>query len=149
MCYSDEELAALHLETDSSDVQDKSEDIRPWHSKTDPEEEFVEINSSVRRASALALDNLTLFFKKPLLQVLLPEIQKRFSDSQWKIRETAILALGAIALGCINELTPHLPKLLKYLFKLMDDHHPTIRSISCWTTSRFTSWLLQDKQDQK
>ena len=34
------------------------------------------------------------------------------SDEAWKEREAAVLALGAIAEGCINGLFPHLPEVI-------------------------------------
>ena len=33
-------------------------------------------------------------------------------DEAWKEREAAVLALGAIAEGCINGLYPHLPEVM-------------------------------------
>lgn len=33
-------------------------------------------------------------------------------DNTWKEREAAVLALGAVAEGCINGLYPHLPEVI-------------------------------------
>lgn len=37
-------------------------------------------------------------------------------DASWKEREAAVLALGAIAEGCINGLYPHLSEVI-FIFK--------------------------------
>ncbi|KAK9057018.1 hypothetical protein SSX86_024384 [Deinandra increscens subsp. villosa] len=64
-------------------------------------------------------------------------------DASWKEREAAVLALGAIAEGCINGLYPHLTEIVAFLIPLLDDKFPLIRSISCWTVSRFSKFIVQ------
>ncbi|KAF5951507.1 hypothetical protein HYC85_009451 [Camellia sinensis] len=64
-------------------------------------------------------------------------------DETWKEREAAVLALGAIAEGCISGLYPHLSEIVAFLIPLLDDKFPLIRSISCWTVSRFSKFIVQ------
>ncbi|KAG8501956.1 hypothetical protein CXB51_000207 [Gossypium anomalum] len=70
-------------------------------------------------------------------------------DEAWKDREAAVLTLGAIAEGCINGLYPHLSEIVAFLIPLLDDKFALIRSISCWTLSRFSKYIVQDSGNKK
>ncbi|KAH8740536.1 importin beta like ARM repeat alpha superhelix, partial [Cryptosporidium ryanae] len=147
-----------YIEMDPSHFEDKAEDdqhsIGPrFHqgrgNHSDNEDE-VEIGAwgnqwTVRKASALALDHISVVFGDEILNDLLPLIENRLQDSDWEKQESAVLALGAIARGCLRGLSPFLPKVLNYLFKLTNDKKPLIRSISCWCISRFAPWLAHQQ----
>jgi transportin-1 len=72
------------------------------------------INSwNLRKCSAAGLDILSTVFGDEILPVLMPLVQVRLSttaDAAWKEREAAVLALGAVAEGCISGLLPHLSR---------------------------------------
>ena len=53
-----------------------------------------------------------------------------------------ILALGAIAEGCMSGMTPHLPELIPYLINCLKDKKALVRSITCWTLSRYCHWAV-------
>lgn len=53
-----------------------------------------------------------------------------------------ILALGAIAEGCMNGMTQHLPELIPYLIRCLSDKKALVRSITCWTLSRYCHWAV-------
>lgn len=80
---------------------------------------------------------------------------------------SAILALGAISEGCFDEMEDHLPSVVPYLIGSITDSvvcrelfafidvmclvvvslndglmQSLVRSISCWTLSRYASWIL-------
>ena len=38
------------------------------------------------------------------------------NDADWKDREAAVLAIGAVAEGCIGGLYPHLPEVILYSY---------------------------------
>jgi hypothetical protein len=46
------------------------------------------------------LDRLAVVFGDDLLPVLMPIVEGRLADQDWRARESAILALGAVAEGC-------------------------------------------------
>lgn len=72
---------------------------------------------------------------------MLPEIEKRMNSQSWLDRETAILVLGAIASSCYEQLRDYLPVIIPYLQHLIDDKQPLIRCITCWTVSRFITFV--------
>lgn len=53
----------------------------------------------VGKCSAAALDCLSNVFKQDLLPILLPLLKETLSSPQWEIKESGILALGAVAEG--------------------------------------------------
>jgi transportin-1 len=66
----------------------------------------------------------------------------------WRVREGGILALGAVAGGCIKGLSEHLPKLIDYLLVLLRDPVPLVRSISSWCLSRYAAWVMLEPDDE-
>ncbi|KAG9312141.1 armadillo-type protein [Chiua virens] len=64
-------------------------------------------------------------------------------STEWLQRESAILALGAMAEGCIDHIEEHLKVLIPYLLNTLNDPKPLVRSITCWTLGRYASWCTQ------
>lgn len=57
---------------------------------------------NLRKCSAAALDMLAGVFRDDLLPVLVPILKETLFHQNWEIKESGILALGAIAEGKIN-----------------------------------------------
>ncbi|KAI8533210.1 hypothetical protein RHMOL_Rhmol11G0279500 [Rhododendron molle] len=153
MVYADDDESLVDAEEDGS-LPDRDQDLRPrFHSSRlhgsenaeDDDDDIVNI-WSLRKCSAAALDILSNVFGDEILPTLMPIVQAKLSTTDeptWKEREAAVLALGAIAEGCINGLYPHLSEIVAFLIPLLDDKFPLIRSISCWTVSRFSKYIVQ------
>ncbi|EPB70542.1 hypothetical protein ANCCEY_10366 [Ancylostoma ceylanicum] len=82
------------------------------------------------------------------------DIKPRFHKSKvaagqvnGEVKESGILALGAVAEGCMNGITPHLHELIPFLLNMLDDKKPLVRSITCWTLSRYCSWVVDEARD--
>lgn len=129
----------VHVGDDSEDEDDEDDD---------DDDSMLQWN--LRRCSAASLDNLANGYGNQVLPVLLPLLQERLSlDGPWPLVESGILALGAIADGCYTGITPHLPQLFPFLMQKLNDPAPFIRSITCWTLSRYASWIVdQSNHDQ-
>ncbi|KAF2479501.1 armadillo-type protein [Neohortaea acidophila] len=104
----------------------------------DPEDEW-----NLRKCSAAALDSLALHFGAPVFGVTIPWLMNNLQHKDWQNREAAVLALGAIGPGCMDEIKPHLPQLIPYMTTLLDDQQPVVRQITCWALSRFAGWASQ------
>ncbi|TFY79591.1 hypothetical protein EWM64_g4421 [Hericium alpestre] len=98
---------------------------------------------NLRKCAAAALDVLAVRFGPELLNVLLEPLKGKLWNNDWLQRESAILALGAVAEGCIEAIEPHLPQLIPYLVSTLNDPKPLVRSITCWTLGRYASWCVQ------
>ncbi|KAI4150006.1 MAG: hypothetical protein L6R39_002367 [Caloplaca ligustica] len=111
----------------------------------------VEERWNLRKCSAAALDVLASNFHDPVFTITLPYLNENLRHQDWPIREAAVLAVGAVADGCMDAVTPHLPDLIPYLLSFLNDREPTIRLITCWALGRYSSWAshLQDPNDRQ
>ncbi|CAF4664789.1 unnamed protein product, partial [Rotaria sp. Silwood2] len=103
---------------------------------------------NLRKCSAAAVDVLSNVFREGILPILLPILREMLFHTNWQIKESGILVLGAIAEGCSYGLAPHLPDLVDYLIKCLSDKKPLVRSITCWTLSRYSSWIAHNEVQQ-
>ncbi|KAG6712007.1 hypothetical protein I3842_05G083800 [Carya illinoinensis] len=159
MVYADDDESIVDAEEDGS-LPDRDQDLKPrfhssrFHGSDNVEDDDDDIVNvwNLRKCSAAALDILSNVFGDEILPTLMPIVQANLStagDAAWKEREAAVLALGAIGEGCIHGLYPHLSEIVTFLIPLLDDKFPLIRSISCWTLSRFSKFILQSIGHQK
>jgi len=143
------------FEDDNAAVPDDSQDIRPRNHKETGDEDDDDGDRgggggawgaqwTARKAAASSLDNLSHMFRGNILEVTLPLIQRKLEDQNWEVQESGVLALGAIAFGCMEGLMQFMPKVMDHLLKLCQAPKPLLRSISCWTVARFSHWICNE-----
>ncbi|KAG1702063.1 Transportin-1 [Nymphon striatum] len=168
MKYSELDIILLKGDVEEDEmIPDKEEDIKPrFHkSKThsqkhsegasdgddDSENGEDDENSlsdwNLRKCSAAALDVLANVFNDDMLPILLPILKETLFHQEWEMKESGILALGAIAEGCVTGMTQHLPELIPYLIGCLSDKKALVRSITCWTLSRYSHWVVSQSHD--
>lgn len=109
------------------------------HGEEEGEEDAEEVSRwNMRKCSAAGLDVLSTVFQEELLPIVTPIVQQRLQEEDWRARESAILALGAIAEGCVMGLIPYLPQLVSMLLPRLEDPRPLVRS------AFFHMWHLAD-----
>ena len=52
-----------------------------------------------------------------------------------------------IEIGCFTGITAHLNELIPFLIQSLNDKKPLVRSISCWTLSRYAHWIVLQQQE--
>lgn len=120
---------------------------------SDSEDEGADVDDgslsdwNLRKCSAAALDVLANVFGADLLPVLLPLLKETLFHEDWIIKESGILALGAVAEGCVNGMVPHLPDLVPYLVRCLQERKALVRAITCWTLSRYSHWIVSQPHD--
>jgi len=112
------------------EIEDEDED-----SGGDVEEQW-----NLRKCSAAALDVLASTFHASVFNIALPYLKENLRHQEWPNREAAVLAIGAVAEGCMGAVTPHLPELVPYLISLLSDNQPAVRVITCWALGRYSGW---------
>ncbi|XP_053672193.1 transportin-1 isoform X2 [Anopheles nili] len=130
----------------SMEGNDDDEDIDDPYDDMDDDSNLSDWN--LRKCSAAALDVLANVFKDDFLPILLPILKETLFHEEWVIKESGILALGAIAEGCMNGMVTHLPELIPYLIVCLSDKKALVRSITCWTLSRYAHWVVSQPHDQ-
>jgi HEAT repeat protein len=98
---------------------------------------------TLRRSCAQALDCLAVELSSDLLHFVLPLVQRFLGDSDWRRREAAILALGAIADGCMDGLRPHAHAVLQLLIAKTRDGQPNVRCNACWAVGRYAAFAVE------
>lgn len=99
------------------------------------------------KCSAAALDVLSNVFRDEILGILLPILKETLFHQNWEIKESGILVLGAIAEGCFTGISAHLDQLIPYLIQCLSDRKPLVRSIACWTLSRYAHWVVHQPHE--
>lgn len=102
------------------------------------------VSWNIRKCTAAALDCFAHNYADEILPLVFQELQKTLNHEDWVVKEAAVLAIGAVAEGSLTGMVPHLPSLVPYLAERLDDKHPMVRSITCWTISRYTYWIVQN-----
>jgi len=130
---------------DDSLSEGEIEEYADEHEGGNPEDEW-----NLRKCSAAALDVLASFFHQPVFDITLPYLKNNLNHPDWPNREAAVLAIGAVADGCMDVVSPHLPELIPYLISLLQDSEPVVRQITCWALGRYSRWAahLANGQDK-
>ncbi|KXT13740.1 hypothetical protein AC579_10066 [Pseudocercospora musae] len=131
-------------EDDDDDLSDGEIDEDEDFDDIDPEEEW-----NLRKCSAASLDSLASHFHGVVFREVLPWLIENLKHKDWPNREAAVLALGAIGPGCMDDIKPHLTELIPYMLSLLNDQQPVVRQITCWSLSRFASWAAHDESAPK
>ena len=160
MMYAAEDDDVIEAEQVWEDLREKgplpqgasASDVRPFQLRPvrgiEAEEAGDEVVEqwTLRKCSARTLDHLALHFGDALLPFLMPIVIERLQEEAWLVKESAILALGAVITGCPG-LEQHTLDVTKVVLPLLqhqqDTHHPLLLTICCWTLSRFASALVQ------
>jgi len=126
-------------ELSDGEIDEYDSELEDLYGMEDPEDRW-----NLRKCSAAALDVLATVFHQPVLEVILPYLKENLRHSEWPYREAAVLALGAVADGCLDGVALHLPELVPYLISLLNDDEPLVRQITCWTLGRYSRWAATD-----
>lgn len=142
------------LDRDSTVIAEEGAAAKTAHAddesdyEEDEDEEEFDTEWTLRKCSAATLDILCVTFGNDLLPVLLPQIHEKLSSPSWEVRESGILALGAVSEGCMSGMMPNLPNVLPHLLRCLVDPHPLVKTISCWTLGRYARWICDPPAEQ-
>uniref|UniRef100_A0A7E4UNT7 Transportin-1 n=1 Tax=Panagrellus redivivus TaxID=6233 RepID=A0A7E4UNT7_PANRE len=167
MQYTADDIAILKGDVeDDRNVPDRDEDIKPRFHKgrtqggtivnpsDDPEDDDEDDSDdtvtdwNLRKCAAASLDVLSSIFGDDCLAFLLPTLRECISSPNWVVKESGILAIGAVAEGCQAAMTPHLPELIPFLINALSEPKALVRSIACWTVSRYCYYVTEPGRDE-
>ncbi|QRW12567.1 importin subunit beta-2 [Ceratobasidium sp. AG-Ba] len=141
------------LESDPSNAENQNNTGNKDEDEEDYEDDFDDDDDlstewNLRKCAAAAIDVIAVRFGADLLQILMPHLRDRLWSTDWIQRESGILALGAMAEGCIEAIEPYLPELIPFLINTLNDAKPLVRSITCWTLGRYASWCTNNQSEE-
>ena len=137
--------ASTHDDEDDGGYDQDDED--------DDDEDFDDGGNewTLRKCAAASLDALSnLYGAEPILQSLLPALEKGLSSTDPWVQEASILALGAVAEGCREAMECHMTQLHPYLLNHLAAPQtplPQVKSIAAWTIGRYASWVVEQVQN--
>lgn len=139
----------IACDTEDEQNQDISDlDNADFDDDDDDDDGCLGASWNIRKCTAAALDCLSHSYADEILPFVFQELQKTLNNDDWVVKEAAVLAIGAVAEGSLNGMLPHLPSLVPYLVECLSDKHPMVRSITCWTISRYTYWIIENPQER-
>ncbi|CEP60026.1 Kap104p LALA0_S01e01332g [Lachancea lanzarotensis] len=162
MAYDEDEIIVFEASNDDdAELEDRDEDIKPATAKKsrkrdnsgvddeyadDEDDDVGEFDTqwNLRKCCAATLDVLTSILPRDVLFIGFPILRERLSSEHWYVREAAILAFGAMADGGMRYFADQLPALIPFLLEKLNDKWAPVRTITCWTLSRFSTWILAD-----
>ncbi|NWS36560.1 TNPO1 protein, partial [Polioptila caerulea] len=127
--------------------EDRLEDDDDDDDDNDLDDDDTISDWNLRKCSAAALDVLANVFRDELLPHILPLLKELLFHSEWVVKESGILVLGAIAEGCMQGMIPYLPELIPHLIQCLSNKKALVRSITCWTLSRYAHWVVSQPPD--
>uniref|UniRef100_A0A8C5TDJ6 Transportin-1 n=1 Tax=Malurus cyaneus samueli TaxID=2593467 RepID=A0A8C5TDJ6_9PASS len=169
MKYSEIDIILLKGDVEEDEaIPDSEQDIRPRfhrsrtvaqpheedHIEDDDDDDDNDLDDddtisdwNLRKCSAAALDVLANVFRDELLPHILPLLKELLFHPEWVVKESGILVLGAIAEGCMQGMIPYLPELIPHLIQCLSNKKALVRSITCWTLSRYAHWVVSQPPD--
>uniref|UniRef100_A0A8C7H6M5 Transportin-1 n=1 Tax=Oncorhynchus kisutch TaxID=8019 RepID=A0A8C7H6M5_ONCKI len=93
-----------------------------------------------------ALDVLANVFRDELLPHLLPLLKGLLFHPDWSSR-TCESHPPPLSSGCMQGMVPYLPELMPHLIQCLCDKKALVRSIACWTLSRYAHWVVSQPPD--
>ena len=152
LVYNEEQLKSDREEAEEEATGMKEVNLKPRHYRerglkpddgVEPCEQWT-----LRRHCAQVFDDIAteLHCYKLVLPYALPVIQAHLQSVDVWVRESGLLALGALSNGCYLGMTEFLPQVWPFLLACLSDTVPELRSMACWVLGKYCRWVCQFEQ---
>ena len=151
--YADNDLMNLLPEEYSKDfkaikggaTEEGEEEIDEFSEDIEEKKEIFGIGEfTIRRVAGQTLEKLSEIYRDEIFKSMQFKINEFLRSPDWKIKESAILCIGALSEGCYESIKPHLNYIILFLLQNISDKEALIKTISCWTLSRFTGFIIEN-----
>eukprot|EP01129_Flabellula_baltica_P011767 TRINITY_DN5202_c0_g1_i1.p1 TRINITY_DN5202_c0_g1~~TRINITY_DN5202_c0_g1_i1.p1 ORF type:complete len:862 (+),score=166.99 TRINITY_DN5202_c0_g1_i1:45-2630(+) len=141
MVFTDEILQDMNISYNDINTPEDATQIDYYYQEFDEMFSTSDFQWNVRKRAGEALDYLSLTYNDAILQYIFPFLQAGLQNEEWRIKEATVLAVGI--LSQVDGMEQHLNELVPFLIPLLQDHEPLIRSIVCWTLSKYSLWIFR------
>ena len=105
-------------------------------------------DSTLRKCCSRFLDDISFIFPQDTFKIIRPSLDHEMQSRDDLVKERSILAFGAIAQGCYNQVISHLNNVIPFLIRELQHPDKFVRAITCWTLSRYTKFILIDNVNE-
>lgn len=141
---------------DNNDQEDTGYDSDNDAVDDDDDDDFDDDGNewTLRKCAAASLDALAnLYGGEIILPSLLPALEQGLQQTAdpWQ-QEACILALGAVAEGCLEEMNTHMGQIHPYLMHLLSSTDqqqqllPQVKCMAAWTAGQYAGWAVEQVQ---
>jgi transportin-1 len=149
MMFTDEQLIEKGVALqDNAHIPDKPSETNVVYGVTVEEEDEDEDDGegwSLRKCAAEGLDYISRPFVFGFIDELMPLIMSGLQNDDWRIKESALYALGCVSIGQYHAIKQYLPNFLPFVFELSSHGNPLVRASSLWVLSRYNKWIMCQK----
>lgn len=137
-------------ESDINYLDNKFQVEKATNDSNSNEEDDDDYNSesTLRKSCSRILDNLSNIYPAETFQNMKLILENDIQSEEDIIKERSILALGAISIGSYQQVSNHLVTLIPFLIRELQHPNKYIRTITCWTLSRYTKFILVDNYQE-
>ncbi len=173
MVYSAMEIVVLGGENEDYDddhIDDRDQDIKPVHYSSsnrgsnrggaeskgndydddgegdddaDDDDDEDMLDWTVRKSALVVLENLAWAVRGELINEVMPLVQQMLGMNDWKLKEAALLAFGAIGGGCYKALVPSLPDTIEPIIVFTSHQHPLVRKTALYSLTKYSKWVKE------
>jgi hypothetical protein len=149
MMFTDAQLTEKGIALqENAHIPDKASEINVVYGVTVEEEDEEEDDGegwTLRKCAAEGLDYISRPFIGGFLEEFIPLVMSGLQNEDWRIKESALYALGCVSIGQYHAIKQHLPVFLPFVFELSSHDNPLVRASSLWVLSRYNKWIMCQK----
>ncbi|XP_065207829.1 importin-5 [Planococcus citri] len=113
------------------------EEDQEWSCSDEIVDEDNENNNVVAESS---IDRLACGLGgKIVLPHIISNIPAMLSNSDWRFRHAALMAISAVGEGCHKQMEPLLPQIIEGVLTFLQDQHPRVRYAACNAVGQMSS----------
>lgn len=140
------ESHSIEIEDDEEEEKEPMEEEEENESANQEDEEEEDENTyqyTLRKEAACLVERLARQFEEDAFSKVQSKLEQYLgNETNWILRESGILCLGALARGAFEAITPHFEHIFPFLMQSLESPEGLLRATTCWALSRSVFLML-------